>query len=554
MKRIFSFIICLGIVTSCTAGVFADEVQTATTAPAEQTATETAATAAPEAETVAETLEPAAEPTPAPTPTPSPTATPEPAPKMNPFFCAMKNGSTFAYVDDGDTVKYVPMVASTNTSQIPDIVNDRTYLPFRYIFEELFGFNDKSKNQTEPLAIELNNNEYTYGFAGEDKVFTIKYKYNNQVRTLVNGEEKSVTDPRNGVTENMIVLNVRDGASYLPLVYFAAERLCNVGYNANTKYIYIADNDETIKTYSEKIDAWKYTNNFITQSDTVLKGSDVISVSKETGGWYRGASSNFNLAVFQNEDNKLQFLDLSNGISGPLVIDGDTSMLIDRAVIYGNRIFGLRVSEDNRRVGQLFEATLDVNSITYAQNTYNVVAKDYNVKVNNNVVMYNLQEEMNKNNEKVPIIYYVDVDEGYKLKRMEMDTRSVSEVAVNGEPIKNADYFAVGGGYIVYNDFAERKIKAVKTDGSGDIQTLAELGDMDIQFIIFDGKDSFCYIQTGTEPNEIKKITLTNGSFGEFETFFVAEPTDELTGRIRNISAFDGRIYANVNYQFKECK
>ena len=110
----------------------------------------------------------------------------------------------------------------------------------------------------------------------------------------------------------MIVLNVRDGASYLPLVYFAAERLCNVGYNANTKYIYIADNDETIKTYSEKIDAWKYTNNFITQSDTVLKGSDVISVSKETGGWYRGASSNFNLAVFQNEDNKLQFLDLSN--------------------------------------------------------------------------------------------------------------------------------------------------------------------------------------------------------------------------------------------------
>ena len=554
MNKIISLIIGISILAACGAGVLADE------APAEQTTeTTVSATTEPEAQTEATiqpaepaaTAEPVQEATPTPAPTAAPTAMPTPAQKINPFFCAMQNGSTFAYVDDGENIKYVPMVASTNVSQIPDVVEGRTYLPFRYIFDELFGFKDKAQNQNEPLAAELNNNEYTYGFSGADKVFTIKYKYNNNEVTLSNGEIKSVTDPRDGNTQDMIVLNVKDGASYLPLVYFAAEGLCSIDYDGETKNIYIADSKEAIKKYSAVINNRKYTNNFITQADTVQNNDSIISISKETGGWYRGASGNFNLTVFQDVDNKLQYMDLSNGISRELVIKDESGnridLLADRAVIYGNRIFGLKVSEDRRRAGQIFEATLDVDSITYIQNTYNIFARNYKTKINNDVIMYNLQEEINDNKEKVPVIYYVDVDQNYKLRRLDVNSGTVTDVTVNGAPVTNADYFAIGGGYIVYNDFAERKIKAVNIDGSGNLQTLVDLGDVDIQFIIFDGKESFYYIQTSVEPNEIKEIKLNQNSFSQPDTIFSAD-------RIRNISAYDGSVYANVNNNFVQCR
>ena len=54
----------------------------------------------------------------------------------------MKNESEFAYIEKNDKIEYLPMIASNAVAVAPQIYDGITYLPFRYVFEEILGFSD----------------------------------------------------------------------------------------------------------------------------------------------------------------------------------------------------------------------------------------------------------------------------------------------------------------------------------------------------------------------------------------------------------------------------
>ena len=58
------------------------------------------------------------------------------------FFWCMKNESEFAYIEKNDKIEYLPMIASNAVAVAPQIYDGITYLPFRYVFEEILGFSD----------------------------------------------------------------------------------------------------------------------------------------------------------------------------------------------------------------------------------------------------------------------------------------------------------------------------------------------------------------------------------------------------------------------------
>lgn len=111
--------------------------------------------------------------------TPLPTAEPVVAQEEDFFWC-MKNESEFAYIEKNDKIEYLPMIASNAVAVAPQIYDGITYLPFRYVFEEILGFSDVTgKKET------LDNKEYMWSNTSS---FNISFNVNGITMTIAAGE------------------------------------------------------------------------------------------------------------------------------------------------------------------------------------------------------------------------------------------------------------------------------------------------------------------------------------------------------------------------------
>ena len=103
------------------------------------------------------------------------------------------------------------MIASNAVAVAPQIYDGITYLPFRYVFEEILGFSDATgKKET------LDNKEYMWSNTSS---FNISFNVNGITRTITAGEIIDYND------SEFDALKVSDsGVSYFPLRYFEKKK------------------------------------------------------------------------------------------------------------------------------------------------------------------------------------------------------------------------------------------------------------------------------------------------------------------------------------------
>ncbi len=119
----------------------------------------------------------------------------------------MKNESEFAYIEKNDKIEYLPMIASNAVAVAPQIYDGITYLPFRYVFEEILGFSDATgKKKT------LDNKEYMWS---NTIALNISFNVNGITRTITAGEIIDYND------SEFDALKVSDsGVSYFLEIFF----------------------------------------------------------------------------------------------------------------------------------------------------------------------------------------------------------------------------------------------------------------------------------------------------------------------------------------------
>ena len=224
---------------------------------------------------------PAAETSPMPASTLEPTASSAIA---RPFFYCMKNGSEYAYIKDGNKIIFEPMTANNGLTAAPKIFDDRSYLPFRYLFMSMLGFTEKNDNES------LEEKQFTYYGSGEN--FTLEFKINNEVKVL------TMTGLFNYDGDVMEELKLDNGVSYVPLRYFEENELCRLGWDDASKSIILANSDETRKTYFDMVKNNVLNDNYTTYSDIIsAPDGNIVSVSDMIKSKAYSASNNFNLEI-----------------------------------------------------------------------------------------------------------------------------------------------------------------------------------------------------------------------------------------------------------------
>ena len=455
------------------------------------------------------------------------------------FFWCMKNESEFAYIEKNDKIEYLPMIASNAVAVAPQIYDGITYLPFRYVFEEILGFSDATgKKET------LDNKEYMWSNTSS---FNISFNVNGITRTITAGEIIDYND------SEFDALKVSDsGVSYFPLRYFEKEKLCSLSWDNNTSSIIISSTKEYGEKYFSKINSRKFTNNYITYSDAVLNDDNentVISLSGKVNEKVHSASNNYNLTFYSDANQKVHYIDMSddNNLSHNLDVydvDGNkVDVKIDKMTVYQNMLYGLAIGEENEVSGYLFSANLsteifeDDNGVY----TYKIKADNFRkITESNGIMMFDIEKNIRSLN-----IYYVDSNAEYTLYKLNLQTGEVQTIDVDGSPLKNIDYFSIGKNSIAYNDWEKGTVKIASFDGNNISNVIDSENVEKIRFISYDDiNDCFYYVTIVPDiQNEIKKISLSNTVP---ETLYCAD-------KIRSLSVFEGSIYAKVNDEFQKC-
>lgn len=124
-------------------------------------------------------------------------------------------------------------------SQQPVILNGRTFVPLRGVFEEL-GY-DVSWNSTTKTAEFNNSINKLIIFVGKD-IF------------ILNGEEKTMEEPAQNIN-GFVMLPINDIGSALGLKvsWDAAAKIVNIQYNTSSQSIISADEEYTLKTISSAL-------------------------------------------------------------------------------------------------------------------------------------------------------------------------------------------------------------------------------------------------------------------------------------------------------------
>ena len=454
----------------------------------------------------------------------------------------MHNGSQFAYVDNGGVINFVPMIASNATAVSPKIYYDGiTYLPFRYLFEETLGFADVTDVKDAP-----GEREYNWK---QTNIMTLTFK--------VNGVEKVLRSDKQIEYNGKLIdsLKVTDeGVSYVPLRYFEQENLCSLYWDADTESIVMSSTSEYGQECLSKVLGQKLTNNFISYSDAVFSETDdaVVSLSDKAGEKVYSASNNFNLSIYTDENRKIHWMDLkpgSNGVTHKMEVLGENgepvNIYADKLTLYEDMLYGVNVTEDNYISGKLFSAKLGVkvNKLDNGLYTYNIYAGDFKTLAQTDgVIMLDIEAE-----EPEVSIYYIDAGDGYSMKKMNVNTKETETVTIDGEPMKNVDYFAVGDESIVYNDFFSKQIKCgVLNDACVSGVSVVEALET-VQYINYDRDNNrFFYVAAPSDAlNRIQCVSFGETGIDSREVFS--------SEKIRNLCVIDGTVYAKVNGEFQKC-
>lgn len=518
-----------------------------TEAPDATEAPEAGATGTPDADATA---------TPVPTAEPTESPTPEPTPEAKEFFYCMHDGSQFAYIMEDEKPKLVPMIASNNVAVAPKIEDGITYLPFRYVFEEMLGFTDVTKyditmqddKQTQTngkeYGAELEEKEYQWHNRDDDGKLEIRYMLNGEEKTLVQDEWN--TDIIEQVFKELMVV---DDVSYVPLRFFSRENVCFLDWDDDSRSIFMAGTKEYgDKCFEEVKKVLTCNNNFITYSDAVYSDGSVISLADKTQSAVYSASSNCGLAFYSDENMDVCCYDLENNTSiSPLEVrggDGNVidNLKVDRLTVCGDMIYGIKIGEENNYTGNLFSARLkvDVNEDQSSDSKYTLHAGDYReLTSDNEAVMFSI----GNNN----FIYYVDAKDNYTMKRIDINRTDERTVVVteDGNPLSNVDYYDIGNESIAYNDFRNGQIKTAAFDGQTVGEPTVAENVKSVRFIRYDDvNDCYYYITTlEGESNKLKRVKLSSE---QPETLYEAED-------IYNMSVFGGSVYAMVDGKFTKC-
>lgn len=540
MKKI-ALLLSIAVIITAQTGVFANELSSSFQNAEPTTASKIAATAIPiekPAETpdsefqenaVSETAEPEITPTPIPTPAP--------------YFIAMKNESVFASIEENGEIVYKAMLTKNGALSKPSIKDGVTYLPFRYIFENVLGY-EGLEEMTSFADIEnnLKGKQFTYHM-GEP--FEIAYRETDDSDVVIlttdsHSDKYNFTYDiigDNGIKQyNTVPAITRDavsGSTLMAIRYFSSKGLCHVEWDSMTKTVLLSESEAHAKTKSKSL--YKNNDNYVTYSDVIEYNGNPVSLSNLINDAAYAVSRIGDYCLFLNKDKKLCYINLKDRNVYIVNIENHKDIQIQQFSIYNGELYGIAVKEDGY-TGEIFNAI-----ISYDGN--NLIAANYR-KITSDSERAREFSARNIGND--VYLYYTDKNSNMSLKMVNISNGKSQFVLLNKGKMENTDSFSIGKHHIAYYNSKDKTFNCAEFDGYNATMPYAyENSNTDlntIKFILTDYSaitDVFYYIVTSNSDSldAVKKITFSSD-----------DPKLIINGsKFAHMAVINNKLYAKTN-------
>lgn len=201
--------------------------------------------------------------------------------------------------------------------------------------------------------------------------------------------------------------------------------------------------------------------------------------------------------------------------------DGNTIM-VDKLYADENKIYGIKISQSETDVGKFFEAQIINNRI-----------KNYNLIANEDVRAIYIYKNY---------YFYIEYNDYEKIKyKNNTEAKSHTILYTNGTPLTRiSHYHILDNQYMLYHEYEEGEIRLAKLyneEGQLYVYDEAMQSDEDCRGICVDevNKKFYAILENDGKNSVVEVDPETN----KFTTIYEAK-------KIRNISIYDGKLYAKV--------
>ncbi len=371
------------------------------------------------------------------------------------FFMCMHADSTMAYQSiDGNQLDYIEMKDSNGTVVEPKIIQDSTYLPFRYIAETV--------GLTGVTGSVSGSNIFKYESTGGGKI-TIVTKTARVTQTVGKPFTFKMDD---GTEVEYTIVNI-DGSLYFPLrymtwlvngevdwadgnIYFMSSK------KAGQEFLTGPEGHKTIKYSKMTLVSNNEYDNSLGYSDIYLQsdGATVSSVTNDIGDgstYYSVTRSRKNLYFVDEEYNVLRKKETDSVASTPNFYNDKNERIypkVSTIISYQNKLYGVEIDPDKSTViGRIFKCDLDGENYHYIgdeKRAYNILLRD------NNGEGY---------------IFYVDADNHTDIHRISLadgNDEVISVTDYSGESIiAPIDIMSVGEDTIIISELNNKKLDII---------------------------------------------------------------------------------------------
>lgn len=471
------------------------------------------------------------------TPMPEPTLTPV----STPYFIAMKNESVFANVEENGGISYKAMRTKNGALAKPSIKDGVTYLPFRYIFENVLGYEGLEEMPSfVNIENKLKGKQFTYHMGEPFEVayretddsdviilttdtLSDKYKFTYEI-IGDNGIKQYKTVP--AITRDSI-----SGSTLMAIRYFSSKDLCYVEWDGMTKTVLLSESETHAKANSKAL--YENNDNYITYSDVIEYNGNPVSLSSLINDTAYAVSRIGDYCLFLNKDKKLCYTDLKNRNVNIINIENHKDIQIQQFSIYNGEIYGIAVKEDGY-TGEIFNATISFNGKNLVATNYRKITADSE----------RAREFIARNIGNDVYLYYTDKNSNMSLKMANASNGETQFVLLNKEKMENTDGFSIGKHHIAYYNSKDKTFNCAEFDGYKATMPYAyENADLKaIKFILTDYSaisDTFYYIATSNSDgtDTVKKITFSS-----------EDPELIMNGnKFAHMAVINNKLYAKTN-------
>lgn len=306
------------------------------------------------------------------------------------------------------------------------------------------------------------------------------------------------------------------------------------------------ETNEPIETTSPETQTQETGNdNYTTYSDAYKDNDGTIKSLRDELGVEKTYSVNQigeKLFYIDNdfEISTTKITDIANNVKKVKDENGNniTAILIK---VIEDTIYGIETENGGELIGTLFKATITEN--------------DGNIIINNKE---KLADNANSFKIKDNYCYYIDTnDNEYSLKRKNLsDLTEVSVCYMSGVELKKVDYYNIIGNYMLYYTFDSDELRLAQLyneDGKVLVYDIGEkysdfnISNMHYINVDYDNHKFYGIIETADDKNYILEAEVDEENNPNFK---IIEFEGSEGSKIRNISIFDGEIYARVNDTF----